>query len=347
VVAARGSGEHCRMTEIPAALGLAPDQILGVLAAAGRAPSLHNTQPWRFRVEPDVIEVWADPERRLAVADPYGREQRLACGAALFNLRLALHGHGIRPMVTLRTDLAIPDLLASVRYGGRKPPTPEQRNLLAAIPRRRTNRRPFTGQPVTTAELSALRRAALDEGAWLHAVTEPAERTALQALSMEAHTAQQADPAFRAELERWTAVGPDRVDGIPALVNDQRPAPHDHWVKRDFMHGTGRTTAESGLVYEIEPALVVLSAQMFGATSEVSAGQAMQRVLLTATVEGLAASFLSQVVEVEQTRERLRSLIRGTHSPQVLLRVGHGWPVSATPRRPVLDTIMLSTSAPA
>jgi hypothetical protein len=187
----------------------------------------------------------------------------------------------------------------------------------------------------------------MEEGAWLHVVTEPSERTALQALSVEAHIAQQADPTFRAEFEHWTAVGPDRVDGIPALVNDQRPAAHDQWVKRDFTHGTGRTTAESGLVYEIEPALVVLSAQMFGATSEVSTGQALQRVLLTATVAGLAVSFLSQVVEVEQTRERLRSLIRGAHSPQVLLRVGRGWPVSATPRRAVLDTIMVSTSAPA
>ena len=329
------------MNDIPAALGLTPDQVLGLLDAAGHAPSLHNSQPWRFRVEPDVIEIYADPERRLPIADPQGREQRLACGAALFNLRLALHGHGIRPLVTLRSDPADPDRLASVRYGGRKPPTPVQLDLLAAVPRRRTNRMRFSDQPVSSADVSALRRAAVDEGAWLHVIAEPDEREQMQALSTEAHAAQQADPQFRAEFERWTAVGPDRHDGIPALVNEPRPATHEHWVKRDFTGGRGRTTAETGLVFETEPTLAVLAAQTFGPTSDVSTGQALQRVLLTATANGLAVSLLSHTVEVEQTRKRLRSLVRGLHDPQAVLRIGHGWPVPATPRRPVLDTIMV------
>ncbi|MGI5132811.1 Acg family FMN-binding oxidoreductase [Pseudonocardia sp. CA-107938] len=328
------------MTDIPAALGLTSEDVVGLLTAAGRAPSLHNSQPWLFRVAPDVIEVWADPTRRLPAADPHGREQRLACGAALFNLRLALHGLGIRPLVTLQADRAYPDLIATIRYGGRKPPTPSQRDLLAAIPRRRTNRRPFTDQPVTGTELTALRRAAVEEGAWLHVVDDPDERAQLQDLSAQAYAVQQADPAFQAEFARWTAVSPDRADGIPALPGEQRPALHDRWVKRDFTDGQGRTTAQTGIVFETRPAIVVLSAQMFGPTSEVSTGQAMQRVLLTATLAGLAVSFLSQIIEVDQTRERLRSLIRGVHNPQVLLRIGRGWPVPSTPRRPVADTLI-------
>jgi hypothetical protein len=84
-------------TQVPAALGLSPHDTAAVLQAAGLAPSVHNTQPWRFRVTPDVIELHADPTRRLPVADPEDVELRLACGAALFNLRLALHGHGVRP----------------------------------------------------------------------------------------------------------------------------------------------------------------------------------------------------------------------------------------------------------
>ncbi|MGI5129970.1 Acg family FMN-binding oxidoreductase [Pseudonocardia sp. CA-107938] len=333
------------MTDIPAALGLTSEDVVGLLTAAGRAPSLHNSQPWLFRVAPDVIEVWADPTRRLPAADPHGREQRLACGAALFNLRLALHGLGVRPLVTLQADRTYPDLIATVRYGGRKPPTPGQRDLLAAIPRRRTNRRPFSEEPVTGAELSALRRAAVEEGAWLHVVDDPGERAQLQDLSAQAYAAQQADPAFQAELARWAAVGPDRADGIPALPGEQRPSAHDHWVKRDFTDGQGRTTAQTGVVFESRPALVVLSAQMFGPTSEVNTGQAMQRVLLTATVAGLAVSFLSQIVEVDETRERLRSLIRGIHSPQVLLRIGRGWPVPSTPRRAVADTLITAPTA--
>jgi len=330
------------MSQIPAALGLTSQDVTGLLAVAGRAPSLHNSQPWRFRVEPDRIELWADPERQLPAADPHGREQRLACGAALFNLRLALHAHGIRPLVTLHTDRAFPDLLAAVRHGGRKAPTALQRELLAAVPRRRTNRRPFTDEPVTTAELMALRNAAMAEGAWLHVVATPAERTRLLELSADAHAAQQGDPAFREEFERWTAVEPDRPDGVPALPNEHRPAAHDRWVARDFTHGAGRTTAETGVLFENEPALVVLSAQMFGPTSEVAAGQALQRVLLTATTLGLSASFLSHIIEVDATRDRLRNLIHGTHSPQAVLRIGHGWPVPATPRRPPEDTLLVT-----
>ena len=67
-----------------------------VVVAAGMAPSLFNTQPWKFRLRPDRIEVHADLGRRLL-----DRELRIACGAALFNLRLAVHAHGVTPVVCL------------------------------------------------------------------------------------------------------------------------------------------------------------------------------------------------------------------------------------------------------
>jgi Nitroreductase family len=333
------------MEAIPPALGLSSDEVAHLLAAAGRAPSLHNSQPWRFRVEPDVIELWADPERALTAADPGGREQRLACGAALYNLRLALQGCGVRPLVTLSADPARPDLLAYIRYGGRKAPTPAQLRLLAAVPKRHTNRRPFTDEPVTPGERNALRRAALDEGAWLHFVDDGRERDALARFAAQAHTIQQADPAFRAEAERWTAVGESRDDGIPAHANEQRPSAHEPWVKRDFTGGQGRSTAAVGTRFEQDPAIAVISPYTVGASADVTAGQAMQHVLLTAAVDGLAASFLSQVIEVEQTREQLRRLIRGSHSPRVVLRIGRGWPVPTTPRRAVADLLVPTTAS--
>lgn len=326
------------MNDVPAALGLSSDKIAGLLASAGRAPSLHNSQPWRFRVEPDVIELWADPERRLSAADPTGREQRLACGAALYNLRLALHGQGIRPMVTVQPDPQRPDLLACIRYGGHKTPTPSQLRLLAAVPHRRTNRRPFADEPVDTRDLAALRRAALEEGAWLHFVDDRAQRDALQRLAARAHTVQQADPSFRAEIACWTAVSDTSDDGVPAHQGERRPAAHERWVTRDFTDWAGSPTpTEVG--FEHEPTLAVLSAFLFGSSADVSCGQAMQHVLLTATADGLATSFLSHVIEVDQTRDELRRLLHAVNPPQVLLRIGHGWPVPATPRRAVGDLL--------
>ncbi len=323
------------MTDIPGALGLTGEQVADALTTASRAPSLHNTQPWRFRLAPDIIEVHADPARGLEVVDPDGMELRIACGAALFNLRLALSGHGLRPIVTVLPDAARPDLVAVVRAGGRKAATPEQARLLAAIPQRRTNRHPFSDEPVSARELGPLRRAAVDEGAWLHVVADHAERLMLHRLAAEAHGRQMADPAFRAELARWTATSPDRRDGVPAAAGGPVAATPRAWVMRDF---TGARDPEAR-PYEEEPVIAVLSSHLAGRAAEINAGQAMERVLLTATAEGLAVSFLSQAVEVPAIREQLRRLIRGTRPPQVVLRVGRGRPVAATPRRGLAELV--------
>jgi hypothetical protein len=326
------------MDERLGALGLTRQQTDDLLTTAGMAPSLHNTQPWRFRLGPRSIALAVDPQRRLPQIDPDDRELRIACGAALFNLRLAVHGQGIRPLVTLLPDPAEPDVLAIVRHGGCRPPTPEQRKLLAAVPRRHTNRHPFSDAPVSLPEQYALRRSAQEERAWLEIVTGRAERRRLRELAATAHQTQMADPDFRAELARWTAVGPGRPDGVPASAGGPLPGPTSQWIHRDFTGGTAEPLA-SGRLYEHEPLVGVLTAHLTGPMGDVQVGQALQRVLLTATADGLAVSFLSQIVEVPDTREELRRLIRATRPPQAVLRIGRGWPVGATPRRRVIDTL--------
>src|SRR5215472_19388745 len=80
---------------------LAKDGILRrIIEAGSAAPSIHNTQPWRFHVAADdVLEVWADPDRALSVADPRARALYLSCGAALFNVRTAIRMTGFSPLV--------------------------------------------------------------------------------------------------------------------------------------------------------------------------------------------------------------------------------------------------------
>ncbi|MGH3769583.1 MAG: nitroreductase family protein, partial [Pseudonocardiaceae bacterium] len=141
------------MNAIPEALGLSATDISGVLEAASLAPSLHNSQPWRFRVLPDQVELHADLERSLPATDPEGRELRLSCGAALLNLRLALQAHGVRPLVTLlpsgyRAGVDGSGALAVVRYGGQVRQSRELAGLVQAVRTRRTNRRPFIDAPV-------------------------------------------------------------------------------------------------------------------------------------------------------------------------------------------------------
>ncbi|MFC0541859.1 Acg family FMN-binding oxidoreductase [Kutzneria chonburiensis] len=321
---------------VPAGLGLSPAEVIAVLEAAATAPSVHNSQPWRFRVLPDRIELYADPARRLPATDPDGKEQRLACGAALTNLRIALEALGVRPLVSL---LPHGGALAVVRHGGRVTPSDHILDLRRAIPARRTNRKPFLDDGVTAAQLSQLLHAAQTERSWLHPITDPSQRNRLHALVVRAHQVQLANVEFRAELERWTGHGGDRADGVPSRSAGPAHEPQDHWVLRDFSGGRARERVP-GKDFEHEPLILVICSYYEGMLAELHAGQAMQRVLLTATTLGLSASFIAQPIEVPSCREELRRLLGAGISAQVILRVGHGSPVAPTPRRPVAELLI-------
>src|SRR5262249_18497486 len=108
--------------------------------AAAWAPSVHDARPWVFAVENDRISLRADPERRLDVSDPEGREMLISCGAALFTLRVAIRRLGYEPHVRLLPDRDRPNLLADVHLGVRLPEAAENRRLYGQIRRRRTHR---------------------------------------------------------------------------------------------------------------------------------------------------------------------------------------------------------------
>ncbi|MEV6235599.1 nitroreductase [Lentzea sp. NPDC051838] len=324
------------MTEVTAALGLGPEQITSALTAASLAPSVHNTQPWRFRVGRDRIELHPDPCRKLAATDPEDRELRLSCGAALFNLRLALQSMGVRPLVSMLPGHDAPGALAVVRRGGTIKIDDEHRALLAAVPRRRTNRRPFLEAAVDFSQRHALVRAAELERSWLHVVTTPEQRAQLKRFVLQAHQIQLGDEGVQAELAAFTGHRPGAADGVPPASAGVRPEMQDEWVFRDFQ-GPER---HPGKDYESDPLVVVLCSHYDGPLGDLQAGQAMQRVLLTATAHGLSASFLSQPVEVRRVREDLRRALGGMLVPQTVLRLGFSTPVPATPRRPVAELLI-------
>lgn len=326
------------MSSFPTALGLSAEQSRDVIRCAGRAPSLHNRQPWRFRLSEQVIEVHADPQRRLPATDPDDRELRLACGAALLNLRLALEHSGIRPVIDPPSPLAPPTALAEVRSGGRTTQNPAERALYEAIPRRRNNRRPFQETPVPTADRHALVSAAQREQGRLHVLTRT-ELDPFAELVHRAHRAQMGDERFRAEMDHWTGRERDASEGVPAAASGPLPEPQDLWVVRDFSAGRAPTRV-AGKDFEREPLLTVLCSQHDSRTDDVRAGQALQRVLLTACAHGLSSSVLSQVPEVAETREELRRMLGGSLHPQAVLRFGYGSPTPETRRREPEDLLL-------
>ncbi|MFI7705610.1 Acg family FMN-binding oxidoreductase [Nonomuraea sp. NPDC049480] len=300
-----------------------------LLVAAGQAPSVHNTQPWRFHVvRREFIELLADPDRRLRVCDPRGRSQTVSCGAALFNLRVAVRAAGQRPQVWLLPNPdAEPDLLAALRMTQGAPASAEQRELYDLIPIRRTNRQPFTDKPIPSSALAEMRIAASREGAGLvfldrHSVTETLEYAAMAEDEL-AH-----DHDYRAEAAAWTMPGA-RFDGVPDYVLGPRPAREPGPV-RDF--GRNQVTAR----FEERPRLAVLTTPGDRPLDWLRAGQALQRVLLIATRHGLSASFLNQPLDLRDMRHRQDPHHRRGHA-QMIIRLGYGPYVARSPRRPATE----------
>ena len=325
----RNAAQRARPGQLPAKL------ITDVLEAATAAPSMHNTQPWRFRVrhKSQSIELRADPRRALRYGDPAGRAVHIACGAALFNMRLAAAVAGRHPVVQLLPDPDQPLLLASVGLAAPHRAQPQERDLHAAIALRHTNRRPFSGRPVPSGVLAELAEAARLEGAILH-ILDQQETVRVLELAQEAEREMSADPAYRAELADW-AGGVRDTDGIPGAALGPR-SPDSPTPVRDFT--PGRPAARGYEWFEEIPQLAVLSMHFGGRVDWLRSGQALQRVLLTATGRGIAASPLTQPLETADAW-LVRDPRTGSEQPQMILRIGYGLPVPPTPRRPVSDVL--------
>jgi hypothetical protein len=295
---------------------------VAVLESAARtslyAPSVFNTQPWRWRITAETMELYADPTRRLNVTDPDGRLLLLSCGTALHHARTALAAAGWTAVVEHLPDDARPDLLARVRLGNPVPPDPEAQRMAAAAKRRRTDRRAFGKRAVTDEVLTRLRRFVEHEGAYLH-VVGPEQVSLLAASTGRAAGAELDDPAYRAELQTWTSRPQWSGDGVPPATA-VRPAVRRVPV-RDFVPDS-TAGLEPGAEHDQGAAYVVLFGMTDEAVDLLRGGEGLSALLL-ATAEGLATAPLSDAIEVTWPRHLLRELLAGVGEPYLVVRLGY------------------------
>jgi nitroreductase len=313
-------------------------QAAHLIQLAARAPSLHNTQPWRFTVGQHAIELYADHGRQLP-EDPAGREMLISCGAALYGLRLAVRSLGRVPEVDLfpgpvRRGHRRP--LARVRLGAAVPVTPEEQKMLAAVPHRHTHRGPFEPGPLPDGLLPRLQQDAGEEGATL-AVIE-ADQDLAEILAV-ASLRQAMDPGSQAGIERWTRdLDSPAKDGVPAHAFPATPDEPAGWLPlRDFDlgRGLGRLPANG----QPAPVTAVLVTSGDGEEDWLCAGQALHRLLLRAASQWVFGNLQTQPLKVVWVRALIRNQLALPGWPQMMLQLGVARTTLSTGRRPAAELI--------
>jgi hypothetical protein len=333
----------------PASRGpLTSAEVVGyAVTAAVWAPSVHNTQPWWFSADGQRISLHADTGRQLRVADPEGREMMISCGAALFTARLALRSLGYIPETSVLPDPDQPLLVARVSWKQRAAATGLERRLFGRVRQRRTHRGGFDLVPLPPGLLANLREGAARYGAMLRIVADDARRAALAAVVQEAERAHRLDGERVAELARWApAPGSARADGVPSAAY---PARAEHTAPdfpgRDFAHGHGWGLPPLSTTRRFRSAGVVAVLTTAGdhPGDWIGAGQALQRILLTASACGVAAALHTQPLEVGWLRESIRTRVSDGAYPQLVLRFGAVVQAAASVRRPPEDVLSGTT----
>lgn len=338
------------MDEQPADYPGARDAISTALLLAARAPSVHNSQPWRWRVVAAPprprLELYANPGLQLRSVDPDGRDLLLSCGAALHHCAVALASLGWRCKVHRLPDPADPDHLASIELCGPDPSLPEQVDvaLAAAIPRRRTDRRHFSNWPVAAADIALMGARAARAGVMLRQIDALDRLNAVVARAVLAH---RTDYEYLSELTTWSGRH-GSVAGVPAhsvpVPNPGAPIPGRLFADPVLAQPSGAVPAEDRAV------MLALGTEDDDRLARLRAGEATSVVLLTATALGLASCPVTEPLEIAETRAVVRRDVFGTSGhPQMLLRVGwapiNADPLPATPRRFLNDTVEWQAAA--
>ncbi len=284
-----------------------PTSVQALRRAAVRATmalSVYNTQPWLFVLRPGALEVHADPSRWSQVLDPAGRQMLLSCGCALFNARVSLAAAGFLTHVERCADPWRPAVLACVT--------------------------PDADVTAPGADDPGLAIGVLDP---LIDQFRPDARTFVPGAVPEEVIAELVRAAASEGAELRHVSRPDDRRRLLSLSHEagEREAVDDHGAERPLILDGPRDGGDG--------CLLVLGTAEDSPVEWVRAGEALERVLLEAAGRGLSVVPLTRVIEVAHLRSRLRSQLRSSMQPHVVLSIGRASPLPAQRRRRLVDML--------
>lgn len=316
-----------------------PDRetIRSALMLATRAPSVHNSQPWQWRVGGQSLHLYANTELRLPHTDPEARDLVMSCGGALNHCQIAFAALGWQSKVQHLPNPDDPDHLAALTLH-RYPATEMDVSLAAAIPRRRTDRRHYSSWPVPQRDIATMGARAARAGVMLRRVDAIANLTRLISEAASRHAA---DHDYLTELSAWSGRYASTA-GVPAH-NTPEPDYNAALPARAFAGGVLAQTPD-GVAADDSAVVVALGTLDDDRLAWLRAGEASSLVLLTATAAGLSTCPITEPLEIADLRAEVARDVFGSEGyPQMMLRIGwapiNADPLPATPRRPLSEVV--------
>jgi hypothetical protein len=325
------------------------EQYLFLLRYVVLAPSTHNTQPWKFALTGEGIEIYGDYARRMPVVDPGNREMLMSIGAAVFNLRVAAAHFGLQCRVDYNLSGDSERPLAFARLEPSFSPTAEDARHDALFPyltMRHTTRAPFLLTRIPASILDRLTTIGERSRASLHISTDGALNSKIADTVAESERAQLADQEFRKDLAGWIRPeGSEHEDGVTAaaLGLDGPASLLAPYITRTMDLGKMRAAQDKNLCIDA-PALAVILGED-SVPHWLDAGEMLEHLLLTVVREGMHFSYFNLPIHVPEYRARIRGLLGVSAWPQLLLRIGYCLAMPPrTPRRP-LDDVLVTLKA--
>jgi len=305
------------------------------LAASG-----HNTQPWKFAIKENAIEIHPDYARHLPAVDPSDRELWISLGCALENLTVAARAAGYVPEVTYPDASDFIHIRLTTN-------TPQVGVMFDAIPLRQNTRSEFDGQRIPSADFDQMQALPLEPGVVLHFVAGSAEMEKVLEYVNQGNLSQYADRAFVDELMHWLRFNQKEAlasfDGLYSRCTGNPQVPR--WIGKMFVGGTKpqqQADADAKKLRSSAGAVIVAS-ESEGKTDWVRTGQVYERLALKLTSLNIKSAFLNQPIEVAHVRGQFQSALGlGAALPQLLVRFGYAEPMPRSLRRPVEQVLVQS-----